>query len=138
MQLMFYYLFSLTAKMYILVVKYLLHKRCCCRVSTHQSFTSSCPCQTPVQDADLSNQAPPELGKQKNVAELGSENKEHEVSREALELRAEQGSEEQNQEAPTRPRQVENEVSEVEIPNVGRIMVRADADGYNEEVNKIF
>uniref|UniRef100_A0A669D828 ubiquitinyl hydrolase 1 n=1 Tax=Oreochromis niloticus TaxID=8128 RepID=A0A669D828_ORENI len=33
-----------------------------------------------------------------------------------------------------RPRQTENEVSEVEIPNVGRIMVRADADGYNEEM----
>ncbi|KAJ0004087.1 hypothetical protein NQD34_010301 [Periophthalmus magnuspinnatus] len=31
--------------------------------------------------------------------------------------------------------QLENEVSEVEIPNVGRIMVRADADGYNEEVH---
>uniref|UniRef100_A0A3B4A0L9 Ubiquitin carboxyl-terminal hydrolase n=1 Tax=Periophthalmus magnuspinnatus TaxID=409849 RepID=A0A3B4A0L9_9GOBI len=30
--------------------------------------------------------------------------------------------------------QLENEVSEVEIPNVGRIMVRADADGYNEEM----
>ncbi|CAL8364578.1 unnamed protein product [Lota lota] len=27
----------------------------------------------------------------------------------------------------------ESEVSEVDIPNVGRIMVRADADGYNEE-----
>uniref|UniRef100_A0A4W6E167 Ubiquitin specific peptidase 28 n=1 Tax=Lates calcarifer TaxID=8187 RepID=A0A4W6E167_LATCA len=33
-----------------------------------------------------------------------------------------------------RQRQTENEVSEVEIPNVGRIMVRADADGYNEEM----
>lgn len=29
----------------------------------------------------------------------------------------------------------DNEVSEVEIPNVGRITVRADADGYNEEVS---
>ena len=28
----------------------------------------------------------------------------------------------------------ESEVSEVDIPNVGRITVRADADGYNEEV----
>lgn len=33
-----------------------------------------------------------------------------------------------------RAREPENEVSEVEIPNVGRIMVRADADGYNEEM----
>lgn len=47
---------------------------------------------------------------------------------------AEQRNEEQQQEAPARQRQPENEVSEVEIPNVGRIMVRADADGYNEEV----
>ncbi|KAK5887245.1 hypothetical protein CesoFtcFv8_015866 [Champsocephalus esox] len=38
--------------------------------------------------------------------------------------------EEQQQEVPVR----ENVVSEVEIPNVGRIMVRADADGYNEEM----
>lgn len=43
--------------------------------------------------------------------------------------------EEQEQEVvAVRQRQTENKVSEVEIPNVGRIMVRADADGYNEEV----
>lgn len=72
------------------------------------------------------------------MAELSSENKEHEASREALELEAEQGNKEQNQEIPTGQRQVEDEVSEVEIPNVGRITVRADADGYNEEVNKTF
>ncbi|KAM6907168.1 ubiquitin carboxyl-terminal hydrolase 28 [Xenentodon cancila] len=41
---------------------------------------------------------------------------------------------EQQQEVLVRRRQTENEVSEVEIPNVGRIMVRADADGYNEEM----
>ncbi|XP_065143002.1 ubiquitin carboxyl-terminal hydrolase 28 isoform X2 [Paramisgurnus dabryanus] len=34
----------------------------------------------------------------------------------------------------TRRRQPENEVSEVEIPNVGTILVRSDADGYNEEM----
>lgn len=51
---------------------------------------------------------------------------------------AEQHGEEpqqQEQEARGRRQQTENEVSEVEIPNVGRIMVRADADGYNEEVS---
>lgn len=51
---------------------------------------------------------------------------------------AEQHGEEpqqQEQEVRGRRRQTENEVSEVEIPNVGRIMVRADADGYNEEVS---
>lgn len=31
-------------------------------------------------------------------------------------------------------RQPESEVSEIEIPNVGKILVLADADGYNEEV----
>ncbi|XP_072303008.1 ubiquitin carboxyl-terminal hydrolase 28 [Eucyclogobius newberryi] len=40
----------------------------------------------------------------------------------------------QQREAPPERQQPENEVSEVEIPNVGRIMVRADADGYNEEM----
>jgi len=60
---------------------------------------------------------------------------EPEASGEAPEHEAEQGHEEQQQERPARQRQTENEVSEVEIPNVGRIMVRADADGYNEEVS---
>lgn len=46
-----------------------------------------------------------------------------------------QQQEEEVEEVPARQRQAENEVSEVEIPNVGRIMVRADADGYNEEVS---
>lgn len=42
------------------------------------------------------------------------------------------------QDAPVvaRRQQPENEVSEVEIPNVGKILVRADADGYNEEVRR--
>lgn len=38
------------------------------------------------------------------------------------------------QDVPAERQQPENEISEVDIPNVGRIMVRADADGYNEEV----
>uniref|UniRef100_A0A7N9AT28 Ubiquitin specific peptidase 28 n=1 Tax=Mastacembelus armatus TaxID=205130 RepID=A0A7N9AT28_9TELE len=59
---------------------------------------------------------------------------ESEAFREAPEHEAEQKSEEQQQEVPARQQQTENEVSEVEIPNVGRIMVRADADGYNEEM----
>lgn len=60
---------------------------------------------------------------------------EKEASGEAPEHEAEQGDVEQQQEVPARRRQTENEVSEVEIPNVGRITVRADADGYNEEVS---
>lgn len=72
------------------------------------------------------------------MAGLVSETEEEpQASGEAPEPIAEQSNEEQQQqqqEVPARPRQTENEVSEVEIPNVGRIMVRADADGYNEEV----
>lgn len=60
---------------------------------------------------------------------------EPEASGEAPEREANQEDEEQQQVVPARQRQTENEVSEVEIPNVGRIMVRADADGYNEEVS---
>ncbi|CAB1316572.1 unnamed protein product, partial [Coregonus sp. 'balchen'] len=45
---------------------------------------------------------------------------------------------EDGQDAPAatrrRQQQPENVVSEVEIPNVGRILVRADTDGYNEEM----
>lgn len=52
-----------------------------------------------------------------------------------LQQQEQQEEQEQEQEVRTRRRQTENEVSEVEIPNVGRIMVRADADGYNEEVS---
>uniref|UniRef100_A0A671T474 Ubiquitin carboxyl-terminal hydrolase n=1 Tax=Sinocyclocheilus anshuiensis TaxID=1608454 RepID=A0A671T474_9TELE len=44
-----------------------------------------------------------------------------------------QDSEEENQAMATHS-QPENEVSEVEIPNVGKILVRSDADGYNEEM----
>uniref|UniRef100_A0A1A8S9B2 ubiquitinyl hydrolase 1 n=1 Tax=Nothobranchius rachovii TaxID=451742 RepID=A0A1A8S9B2_9TELE len=89
--------------------------------------------QTPVQSPEPSIQAPAEHHVQKEVAGLRSEVN-NEASREAPELGLEHGDEEQQQEVPTRQRQAENEVSEVEIPNVGRIMVRADADGYNEEM----
>lgn len=69
------------------------------------------------------------------MAGLVSETEEEpQASGEAPEPIAEQSNQEQQQEVLARPRQTENEVSEVEIPNVGRIMVRADADGYNEEV----
>uniref|UniRef100_A0A8C4EYB2 Ubiquitin carboxyl-terminal hydrolase n=1 Tax=Dicentrarchus labrax TaxID=13489 RepID=A0A8C4EYB2_DICLA len=69
------------------------------------------------------------------VAGLGPQAEgEPEASGEAPEQEAKQEDEEQRRVVPTRQRQTENEVSEVEIPNVGRIMVRADADGYNEEM----
>lgn len=101
--------------------------------------------QIPAPDAELSTDAPAEICVEKGDVEargLSSEAEgEPEASREAPEQEAQQGAEEQQQqveeveeEVPARQRQPENEVSEVEIPNVGRIMVRADADGYNEEM----
>ncbi|KAK5606018.1 hypothetical protein CRENBAI_001969 [Crenichthys baileyi] len=92
--------------------------------------------QTSGLDAELGNQAPSELHVRGEVAGLNSEaNYEPQASGEAPRHAADAGTEKQEQEeVPARQRQTENEVSEVEIPNVGRIMVRADADGYNEEM----
>lgn len=101
---------------------------------------SWCLCQTSGSDAELCNQA--EACAHGEMLGPNSEaNDGPGASGEAPGLGADQGNEEQQQqeqqEAPARQRQAENEVSEVEIPNVGRIMVRADADGYNEEVRKL-
>uniref|UniRef100_A0A3Q2R0T0 Ubiquitin specific peptidase 28 n=1 Tax=Fundulus heteroclitus TaxID=8078 RepID=A0A3Q2R0T0_FUNHE len=99
--------------------------------------------QTRVLDTDLGYPPPSELHVRGEVAGLTSDAPdEAEASGEAPGHGAEPGDKEQQQqeeeeeeeEAPARQRQPENEVSEVEIPNVGRIMVRADADGYNEEM----
>ncbi|XP_034461678.1 ubiquitin carboxyl-terminal hydrolase 28 isoform X1 [Hippoglossus hippoglossus] len=94
---------------------------------------------TPDPEAELSNPTSPDLHVDKDDAEvtdLGSKAEdETEASGEAPEQEAEQKEETQQQDVPpARQRQTEDEVSEVEIPNVGRIMVRADADGYNEEM----
>ncbi|XP_078121851.1 ubiquitin carboxyl-terminal hydrolase 28 [Sander vitreus] len=94
--------------------------------------------QTPGPEAELSNPAPSDPYVEKDdtqAAGLGPQAEgESEASREAPEHEAKLEDEPQQQEVPARQRQTENEVSEVEIPNVGRIMVRADADGYNEEM----
>lgn len=103
--------------------------------------------QTPAPDVELgSNPAASELSAKKEDTKV-EEEEAGEVeetdggvaeasSEEAPQREADRGNEEQQeQQVPTRRRQAENEVSEVEIPNVGRIMVRADADGYNEEVS---
>ncbi|KAL7389276.1 hypothetical protein ABVT39_000938 [Epinephelus coioides] len=95
--------------------------------------------QTPVgPEAELSNQAPRDLHVENDDTQAAGGSPqaegEPEASREAPEHEAKQEDELQQQEVPARQRQTENEVSEVEIPNVGRIMVRADADGYNEEM----
>uniref|UniRef100_A0A672SAE7 ubiquitinyl hydrolase 1 n=1 Tax=Sinocyclocheilus grahami TaxID=75366 RepID=A0A672SAE7_SINGR len=49
------------------------------------------------------------------------------------EAEPEASSTEENQATATSS-QPENDVSEIEIPNVGKILVRSDADGYNEEM----
>lgn len=94
--------------------------------------------QIPGPDAELCDRAPSDIHVEKDdleVAALGPEAEgEPQASGEDPEPVSEQRDEEQQQEAPARQRQTENEVSEVEIPNVGRITVRADADGYNEEM----
>ncbi|XP_029375101.1 ubiquitin carboxyl-terminal hydrolase 28 isoform X3 [Echeneis naucrates] len=96
--------------------------------------------ETPGPEADVGSTAPSDLQEEKDGTEvvgLSSETEmEPDASTEAPQHEAEQEVEErqQQQDAPARQRQAENEVSEVEIPNVGRIMVRADADGYNEEM----
>uniref|UniRef100_A0A8D3BJH0 ubiquitinyl hydrolase 1 n=1 Tax=Scophthalmus maximus TaxID=52904 RepID=A0A8D3BJH0_SCOMX len=89
--------------------------------------------------AELSDQATSDPVVEKDDAEvtgLASGTKgEPEASGEAPEHKAEQGDEERRPDVPAaRQRPAESDVSEVDIPNVGRIMVRADADGYNEEM----
>lgn len=94
--------------------------------------------QTPNPDAELSDQPPSDQAVLKDDTEGTARSPEgHNASREITDQGDVQGGEEEDEESqedPVRQRQPENEVSEVEIPNVGRIMVRADADGYNEEV----
>uniref|UniRef100_A0A7N6BV91 Ubiquitin carboxyl-terminal hydrolase n=1 Tax=Anabas testudineus TaxID=64144 RepID=A0A7N6BV91_ANATE len=84
-------------------------------------------CQTAAPQGESTASAEPPSTSSDNIQQTPA-------IREAPEQEAEQEAEEQQQESPARQRQTENEVSEVEIPNVGRIMVRADADGYNEEM----
>ncbi|KAM8898702.1 ubiquitin carboxyl-terminal hydrolase 28 [Spinachia spinachia] len=98
-------------------------------------------CQTSGPEAELSNPAPPDpLAKEDKTQAAGlgpQDESEPRASGEAPEHEAKKEEQQEEQEepaVPARQRQAENEVSEVEIPNVGRIMVRADADGYNEEM----
>lgn len=103
--------------------------------------------QTPQPEEDVSNEEPSDPHKETDSTQAtdssppnnGVSNDTCDATEEgAAEHEVEQRGEEpqqQEQEVRGRRRQTENEVSEVEIPNVGRIMVRADADGYNEEVS---
>nr|XP_057942447.1 ubiquitin carboxyl-terminal hydrolase 28 isoform X1 [Doryrhamphus excisus]XP_057942448.1 ubiquitin carboxyl-terminal hydrolase 28 isoform X1 [Doryrhamphus excisus]XP_057942449.1 ubiquitin carboxyl-terminal hydrolase 28 isoform X1 [Doryrhamphus excisus] len=96
--------------------------------------------QTPGPEVELSSSQPPcnLLLKKEDREEKEEEESQHDPepsSEEPTQYEADRKDEEpQEEQVPARRRQAENEVSEVEIPNVGRIMVRADADGYNEEM----
>lgn len=93
--------------------------------------------QASDSDMELRHQATPDLHEETNDTQVAGlsprAEDEQEASGEVPEHEAQQ--DEPQQDVRARRRQTENEVSEVEIPNVGRIMVRADADGYNEEVS---
>nr|XP_061818792.1 ubiquitin carboxyl-terminal hydrolase 28-like isoform X2 [Nerophis lumbriciformis] len=111
--------------------------------STSTATEKEPPSQTLCPEVELSsNQEPPDLSLKKEEAEEQNGEAEKEEAQEASSAEPPQreadGKHEDPQEeedrVPARRRQAENEVSEVEIPNVGRIMVRADADGYNEEM----
>ena len=80
---------------------------------------------TPDHSTDVTTETDSETGFREAVAEAAA----------APDNQAD-GEDDQDAPAATRSRQQqpENVVSEVEIPNVGRILVRADTDGYNEEV----
>ncbi|XP_054611538.1 ubiquitin carboxyl-terminal hydrolase 28 isoform X3 [Dunckerocampus dactyliophorus] len=96
--------------------------------------------QTRGPEVELSsNQPPSDLSLKKEDREEKEEEEEsqHDLqpsSEESPQYEDRKDEEPQEEQVPARRQQVENEVSEVEIPNVGRIMVRADADGYNEEM----
>ncbi|KAA8578654.1 hypothetical protein FQN60_018739 [Etheostoma spectabile] len=89
-------------------------------------------------EAELFNLAPSDPSVEKDdtqAAGLGPQAKgASEASREALDHEAKLEDDQQQQEGPGQTETTENKVSEVEIPSVGRIMVRADVDGYNEEM----
>ncbi|XP_051257897.1 ubiquitin carboxyl-terminal hydrolase 28 isoform X2 [Dicentrarchus labrax] len=108
-------------------------------VPSQSSTSAEKEFQSQAPEEELGDQEPSDVRAKEDddaqVAGLGPQAEgEPEASGEAPEQEAKQEDEEQRRVVPTRQRQTENEVSEVEIPNVGRIMVRADADGYNEEM----
>ncbi|XP_056910929.1 ubiquitin carboxyl-terminal hydrolase 28 isoform X3 [Takifugu flavidus] len=96
--------------------------------------------QDPGDETQPKNPTPSDLHEEANVKEVLADHS-HEADHHPEEPGEAAPHQEQNQEEPqdgqegqVRQRHTENEVSEVDIPNVGRITVRADADGYNEEM----
>ncbi|XP_041098218.1 ubiquitin carboxyl-terminal hydrolase 28 isoform X3 [Polyodon spathula] len=67
-------------------------------------------------------------------AALAESDGEREAVGSTVECEARADSKPQDQPPEEGDKQAESQVSEVEIPSVGRILVRSDADGYNEEM----
>ncbi|XP_058865904.1 ubiquitin carboxyl-terminal hydrolase 28-like isoform X5 [Acipenser ruthenus] len=67
-------------------------------------------------------------------AALAESDRESEAVGSTVECEARADSQPQDQPPKEGDKQAESQVSEVEIPSVGRILVRSDADGYNEEM----
>ncbi|XP_036444461.1 ubiquitin carboxyl-terminal hydrolase 28 [Colossoma macropomum] len=91
-------------------------------VSTFQEERGSVEAETEMAGQPDNEQTGPEAVSSPQAEPEGSEETEAEAAS------AEGGPTE------TRHSQPENEVSEVEIPNVGKIVVLSEADGYNEEL----
>eukprot|EP00063_Salmo_salar_P017989 XP_013992824.1 PREDICTED: ubiquitin carboxyl-terminal hydrolase 28 isoform X4 [Salmo salar] len=96
------------------------------------------PPQSPSPAAEMNGQAQTAAVTPDPSTETDSEPEVREAGAEAAEAPDTQADGEDGQDAPPatrrRQQQPENVVSEVEIPNVGRILVQADNDGYNEEM----
>uniref|UniRef100_A0A674A0J5 Ubiquitin specific peptidase 28 n=1 Tax=Salmo trutta TaxID=8032 RepID=A0A674A0J5_SALTR len=96
------------------------------------------PPQSPSPAAEMNGQAQTAAVTPDPSTETDSEPEVREAGAEAAAAPDTQADGEDGQDAPPatrrRQQQPENVVSEVEIPNVGRILVQADNDGYNEEM----
>lgn len=90
----------------------------------------------------MNNPEPPDLHEEEETNDTqaakispGVEDQHPEASGETPQLEEQHQEVQEVPEVQATQQHADNEVSEVEIPNVGRITVRADADGYNEEVS---
>lgn len=92
-------------------------------------------CQDPGDETHPDQPTPSVLLEENNAGEVLEAHPHMEDSGEAAQPEEQTREVQEVQEVQVRQRHAENEVSEVDIPNVGRITVRADADGYNEEVD---
>ncbi|KAM9780737.1 ubiquitin carboxyl-terminal hydrolase 28 isoform X3 [Syngnathus typhle] len=94
--------------------------------------------QSPEVELDANHSLPDLSVNNEDAQEEENEEEVEETARGDVEASSEEAPRRQSDQEQPMPaagrRQAQNEVSEVEIPNVGRIMVRADADGYNEEM----